>query len=250
MKFQSEDSIYSYTSQQILQNTNRHRRSGSGRLSIDLVTPNSADRRNTTEGVLRPNPDGGIRRVSHSTLASGGFPGTDFAPTEVAETDTYNTNLDGHERRAIMQATKVFYFHNMDLKSGDVREITNNNITSNLYRFRGILRMCEDWRVGYKNKIWGGKFFLEFVSLARPKEYTRLTSVQVDKNITEYERGIGRLTPYNDKTDDQKLAFSLDELRWCLGVALEFFSPLKKAVRCCRRSCVGGVPTDDILASM
>ena len=201
MKFQSEDSVYSYTSQQILQNTNRYRRSGSGRLSIDLVTPNSADRGNTTEGVLRPNPDGGIRRVSHSTPASGGFLGTDFAPTGVAETDTYNINLDGHERRAIMQATKVFYFRNMDLKSDDVREITNNNIISNLYRFRGIPRMCEDWRVGYKNKIWGGK------------------------------RGIGRLTPYNDKTDDQKLAFSLDESRWCLKVALELFPPLKKAVR-------------------
>ncbi|KAK3170805.1 hypothetical protein OEA41_002888 [Lepraria neglecta] len=115
----------------------------------------------------------------------------------------------------------------MDLKSGDVREITNNNITSNLYRFRGILRTCEDWRVGYQNKIWGGKFFLEFVSLARPKECTRLTSVQVDKNVMEYERGIGRLTPYNDKTDDQKLAFSLDKSRWCLEVVLELFSSLK-----------------------
>ena len=184
--------------------------------------------------------------MSHSTPASGGFLGTDFAPTEVAETDTYNTNLDVHERRAIVQATKVFYFRNMDLKSGDVREITNNNIISNLYRFRGILRMCEDWRVGYQNKIWGGKFFLEVVSLARPKEYTRLTSVQVEKNVMEYERGIGRLTPYNDKTDDQKLAMVFGSR----SGALFAFEEGRQNRRCCRRSRVGGVPTDDILASM
>lgn len=61
-----------------------------------------------------------------------------------------------NEDKIIEQATKIYYFYNMDLTKEHVHQIIRDfNLEADDVREREILQQCDDLRAKYEEKIWG-----------------------------------------------------------------------------------------------
>jgi hypothetical protein len=97
------------------------------------------------------------------TAGSSGFIGDAVARGEPREENTQDEDKRARVEDVVMQYAKVAFFRNFGLEPGDLREIVEEHIASDSWRFKVIIDKAERWRVNWQGAMFGS-WFADYVS--------------------------------------------------------------------------------------